>query len=155
MYIYSPYFCLSGCNWILMRILVPLCIHFHHRGVPGFVSHHPFSPNSLFSCLPTTKRCVDRHVKVPSPVSLSQSPSTSASLLCPDPPPSFHLSALGKLIVAQLPASILTPGVRCAGTRLYGLPFRECSNSLTYRCGSICDTPLARRQPERPWVMTA
>lgn len=56
-------------------------------------------------------------------------------------PPSSHLSALGKLIAARLPASILTTGVRCAGTCLYGLPFRECSNSLTYSCWSICDTP--------------
>ncbi|KAI9533575.1 hypothetical protein NQZ68_021110 [Dissostichus eleginoides] len=45
-------------------------------------------------------------------------------------------------MAARLPASIFTGGgggVRCAATRLYGLPFRECSNSPTYPRRSICD----------------
>lgn len=79
--------------------------------------------------------------------------SHSAPLHRPLPqwPPSSHLSALAKLIAAWLPASILTSGVRCAGTCLYGLPFRECSNSLTYPCWSICDTlPPPTPPPSTP-----
>lgn len=127
-----------------MHSCLPQGIHFHNRGVHVLVSHHPFNLNSLFSYLPKTERCVERQMKEPSSHTQPQhSPSTSAYLLCPNQPPPSHLSALAKLMADWLPASIFTGWVRCAGTRLYGLPFRECSNSPTYPCRSICDTAAA------------
>lgn len=84
-----------------------LCIHLHDRGVHVLVSHRLFGLNSLFSCLPKTQRCVERYLKV-SPPQPQHSPSTSASLLCPNRPPPSHLSALAKLMAAWLPASIFT-----------------------------------------------
>lgn len=106
-------------------------------GSPSLISHHPFSLNNLFSCLPKTKRGADRHMKAPTQSAYLCRP---LSLPCPDLRPSFHLSTLAKLTAARLPASIPTGGVRCAATRLYWLLFRQCSNSLAYRWQSICDT---------------
>lgn len=126
---------------------LPASIHRRHRSGPRPRISSPLSaqtgPFFFFSYLPQTKRCAERHTRVPSSHP-QHSASTSASLLCPPHTSTSnlprHLSALAR--ANGSPATCIDLRPPLSETRWNTpLPFRRCGNGATPGpCRSICDT---------------